>query len=252
MRRTILFGAYIFFTAAASLFLYSCEDANPLDCIKNTGEIVKEERAIDSNIRTVVLYDNVNLVLTQSTNQYLEIEAGKNLQKNIKIKIQHDTLIISNNNICNWIRDYKKEIIAYLNIGNLYNIEYRGSGDISCTNTIENDSIRLDVWEGAGKVELDINVQTNQTYLHIGTADIHLSGTCNTNLISSKSYGLVNAQHLISSYTYISSSSSNHCYVNTIHHLDARIYSIGNIYYANEPQLIKTYITGSGQVLPLE
>ncbi len=236
-----------------SVFFTACKDANPLDCTKNTGPIIKESRAFDTIVRMIVLEDNVNLVIDNVyTKDKVEIEAGKNLMSKIITEVKHDTLFIQNKNSCNWIRDYKKEVTAHVSLNHLNQIEYRGSGDISCISTITNESFILDVWEGAGNVNLKLDVDVNQTYLHIGTADVKISGKADNNHLSSESYGLLDTRHLLAINTYVNSKSPNHTYVYASSTLEATIQSIGNIYYAGQPNNITPSILGNGQLISLD
>ncbi len=235
----------------ASVLLAACERANPLDCTKNTGKIITEERSFDS-ITMIVLKDNVNLVIEEADTQKVEIEAGKNLLNKIITKTQGDTLFISNENSCNWVRDYTKEITVHINSNHLNHIEYRGCGDISCNNTITREKFTLDIWEGAGDIELKIDVLFNHTYFHIGTANVKISGKANNNYLSSKSFGVLDTRDLYTQNTYVSSKSSNHVYVYSTGVLKATIQSIGNIYYTGNPKNITSDISGSGKLISLD
>ncbi len=235
----------------AFVLVIACERANPLDCMKNTGAIVKEERSLDS-IRMIVLEDNVNLVIEQSETQKIEIEAGKNLLKKITTTTQGDTLFIRNNNSCNWVRDYKKEITAHISSSYLNQIEYRGCGDISCKDTITGEEFILDIWEGAGNIDIKVHVTSNHTYFHIGTADVTISGIAGNNYLSSENFGLLDTRNLYARNTYVSSKSSNHTYVFATNELEATIQSIGNIYYAGNPKNITPSISGTGELISLD
>ncbi len=235
----------------ATVLLAACERANPLDCMKNTGKIIKEERILDS-ITMIVLKDNVNLVIEEADTQKIEIEAGKNLLDKIITKTQGDTLFISNENSCNWVRDYSKEITARISSNSLKQIEYRGCGDISCNDPIAREEFILDIWEGAGNIDLKVNVIFNHTYFHIGTAHVKISGKANNNYLSSNSFGVLDTRNLHTQNTYVSSKSSNHVYVYATNILNATIQSIGNIYYTGNPKNITSDISGTGKLISLD
>lgn len=241
---------YILLMCVGVLLLFTaCERANPLDCAKNTGAIITEPRTLEDNIKMIVLRDNVNLVLRQSNVQKVEIEGGKNLMSKVKTEMQGDTLIIKNNNSCNWVRNYEKEITAYIDVVALRQIEYRGSGDISTMNMIKGDTMRLDIWEGAGNVKLEMDVKYNATYFHIGTADVYISGKAGINFLSTESYGLLDARDLVSKFSYITSKSSNNAYVYASVNLGAYLYSIGNVYYYGKPEKITVEESGTGSLI---
>ncbi len=251
MKQTVTY-IIILFLFSFGLFT-ACKDKNLLDCTKNTGSIIKESRTFNSEIRMIVLEDNVNLVINNIyAKDKIEIEAGKHLMSKIITENQHDTLFIKNKNTCNWVRNYKKEITAHVSLNNLNQIEYRGCGDIVCVSPIHNTDFILDVWEGAGNIDLKLDVTSNQTYLHIGTADVKISGKAGNNYLSSESFGLLDTQNLYANNTYVNSNSSNHTYVFAANVLETTIQSIGNIYYTGNPKNITSDISGSGKLISLD
>lgn len=228
----------------------SCRKADPTDCFKNTGADITQVREV-SYFDKIILNDNVNLVLTQGDDYSISVRGGKNVLKKVRTDIDDKVLKIENRNTCNWMRNFNREITVYANIKQLNEIEYRGSGDIRCENTITGDSLVLNVWEGAGKVELDVDVERNHIYYHIGTADIFYKGDAHLSYITGSSFGPIYAQNLKTVFTYITSNGSNNLYVQTALKIEATIASLGNIYYWGdaEPSLIKT---GSGSLIKMD
>lgn len=230
-----------------SIFFSSCEKGDPTDCFKNTGENITETRSA-SYFNKIVLEDNVNLVLTQSDNYSISVRGGKNVLKKVKTDIKDQTLRIQNNNSCNWMRSFKREITVYANIDSLNHIEYRGSGDISSTNPISGDSLLLDVWDGAGKIDMQVDIRRNYIYFHIGTADIHYSGDAHLSYITAASFGPVHAENLNSVFTYIDNKGSNNCFIRAQVYIGATIENIGNIYYTGHPE-IQLNDMGDGELI---
>ncbi len=189
--------------------------------------------------------------LTQSEANTVEIRCGENIIDNVKTSIDKTgCLTIENTNRCNWVRSFDREIIAYIGVKNIHEIEYRGSGDISSSNTITSDSLILNVWEGAGQVNIDVNLHKNSIYFHIGTADVYYTGKVHLNYLSATSFGPIDVRNLTSTYTYISSDGSNNCYVGPCSFLNASITSIGNIYYIGDPE-INLDDRGDGELIKL-
>lgn len=244
IRNTSLYYSLII---VLGIFLLSCEKGDPTDCFKNTGEDITETRAI-SSFNKIVLEDNINLVLTQSDAYSIKVHGGKNVLKKVRTDIDNEVLYIKNNNSCNWMRSFDREITVYANIDLLNQIEYRGSGDITSTNEINSDSLLLDVWEGAGKVDLKVDVYRNYIYFHIGTADIYYSGHAHLSYITASSFGPVKADELSTVFTYINNEGSNDCYIRAGLRIEATIKNIGNIYYKGNPE-IQVDSQGSGKLI---
>jgi hypothetical protein len=239
---------YLNFGIIFSLFLFSsCQKSDPTDCFKSTGEEITETRGA-SYFNKIVLEDNVNLVLSQSEEYAISVKGGKNVLKKVRTDINNEVLNIKNNNSCNWMRSFDREITVYANVKILNHIEYRGSGDISSTNTITGDSLQLNVWEGAGKVDLNVDLYRNYIYFHIGTANIHYSGNAYLSYISLSSFGPIYAENLSTRFSYVSNKGSNLCYVNSNLQLEATITSLGDIYYFGNPEII-LYDTGEGRLI---
>ncbi len=230
--------------------LNSCKKGDPTDCFKSTGSDITQERPA-STFDKIILNDNVNLVLTQSDEFSISVSGGKNVLKKVRTDIDDRVLKIENRNSCNWMRSFDKEITVYANFKNIHQIEYRGSGDISCTNTIVQDSLTLQVWEGAGKVEMDVDMTRNYIYFHIGTADVYYRGAAHLSYITGSSFGPIYAQNLKSTYTYIANHGSNNCYVQADLSIEATITSLGNIYYwGTAEELLNN--TGSGELIKMD
>ncbi len=219
-------------------------------CFSSNGSIVQEVRNIPAFTR-VDIQNNVDLVLSTDTGMRVTVEAGQNIIGGITTTVDGGTLVIRNNNKCNWMRDYSKQIKVYIATNKIWKILYNGSGNISSAGTLKQDSINVEVWGGCGKIDLSMDVRLGIFSLNMGTVDFHLHGTAGTTSVFSGDYGLYDARDLKTYYTYITNKGTNDCYVQAMIDLEATIASIGNIYYAGKPQSFKIKTTGTGQLLPL-
>ena len=103
----------IFILFVFAFVVNSCKKENLYDCFKPTGTI--ETRVIEvSDFQHVVVFDKIDLYLTQGPNFEVKLEAGKNLFMNIKTTVSNGTLTIDNINKCNFVRSPKKKIVAYI------------------------------------------------------------------------------------------------------------------------------------------
>jgi len=228
--------------------LFGCGDTGS-DCITNTGEIIQVSRQVEP-FDSIQLLDNVNLFITQdSLEQYIIVEAGKNIIDGISTEVENRQLTIRNLNKCNWLRSYDKPLNVYLRTPHVWKINYNSSGNLTTQNTLVMDSLKLEVWGGCGRIELYLDLYQGAFYLQIGTADIHLNGQCGISYMYSGDFGLIDASQMKTAYSFISSQSSNDCYIWVTKELHATIESIGNIYYKGNPGVIETTINGQGRVI---
>lgn len=228
--------------------MFSCKKEDKWDCVKGTGDIIIEERNLEA-FENIILNDNVNLFIRQDTFYSCKVEAGENLLPKIKTEISNNTLKISNKNTCNWVRSFKKPINIFLTFPKLYYIEYNGSGNIECADTLFSDSIRVDSWNGSGSIQMVINTKMSRFNLHTGPADIDISGYSGVNYLYLAGNGKADLSNLQNGYTFITSKSTNDTYINVSKELDSWIDYIGNVYYKGNPYSVKTKYTGSGRLV---
>ena len=233
-----------------SFGFFSCKK-DISDCFTSTGEIITENRSTE-DFHLIFLNDNVNLVITHDTVNAVKVEAGENIIGSIKTEFDNGHLIIQNTCICNWVRSYKKDITVYVFTNNLDSLKYESSGNVSCTNTIICDSISIDVWGGAGTIELNLDVKISKLNLHYGTADMIFHGSSPNTYIYNASYGLFHCKDLYATNVYINNRGSNNCYIRAERILEAKIESIGNICYYGNPDTITSNITGDGKLIKMD
>ena len=243
MKKTIL----IF--AAILIFGYGCKKSDPSDCFKSTGKVMEESRDVGF-FNKIVLYDNVNLHLTQGNTNQLTVKAGKNLMKKIVTETNGDsTLKIANLNSCNFIRSYKIPVDVYLTFTNLWDIEYHSVGTVDNTDTLRLDSLQINVREGGGDIRLCVNAFKLSTNLHNGTATMECSGKTGLLFVYSGEFGLIDNRNLSAHMVYLRTKSSNDVYIRATHTLMATIMNIGNVYYYGNPSVLQKDGAGSGALI---
>ena len=218
------------------------------DCFTSTGSVIKQARII-SDFDTIIANQNVDIILTQDTVNSVVVEAGEKIIGGITTSIENRQLVINNTNTCNWVRSYDKPLNVYVHVKNLRKIWYLSAGNITSTNVLTSGFFMLDVWGGCGSIDLSLNVNQGFIYEHQGTADITIRGRAISTSIVSGDFGFLQLKDFQSAYTYVSNSGTNDCYIYAGKYLEARILSIGNIYYTGNPDTVRANITGTGQLI---
>jgi hypothetical protein len=235
-----------------SILFLGCNKENGAGCFTPAGDLTSQQRPTQG-IRNIELYDNVNLILTQvDSDEPITVETGENLIDGIQTDIDGKKLVIKNNNYCNWTRDFDNPINVYVPVTKLDSIYYRSSGDISCTNTLVNDTLHVDIWEGSGSIEFKLDNIKSRFYIHEGTIDLNLSGESVICILSSRGFGPVNALGLECRAIFMNTRSPNDCYVKALNTLEVEITNIGNVYYMGNPPNINATVNGGGQLIMLE
>lgn len=221
---------------------------SPGDCFTSTGEVIISERSIPG-FKGILMLDNIDVELIKSNSSKVEVTAGEHIIDNILTDVIDSELIIKNQNACNFVRSFDKPIKVKVYFQELDSIEYRSIGNLICQDPISNaDSFKIDIYEGAGHIELELNTSISHLNFHYGTAELVVSGFSQVNYIYQASYGLIDARNLETSFNYLENNSTNNCFVQANIVLGATISSIGNVYYWGNPA-IELSGGGSGQLL---
>jgi hypothetical protein len=106
----------------------------------------------------------------------------------------------------------------------------------------------LDVLEGAGSINLWLEMQRTKINLAYGTVDLTVKGFSHISHLYSAAYGPAYLNELNTTFTYLTNTSTNNCYVTAELELNVNIYNIGDVYYSGNPVTINSYITGTGNL----
>ncbi|MCF6170773.1 MAG: DUF2807 domain-containing protein [Bacteroidales bacterium] len=232
--------------------LHSCEKGSAFDCFKNTGAVISEDREV-ADFNRILLRHNINLHLRQAGKNKITVKTGSKLIKKIKTTVNGDgQLEIRNNNSCNWVRSYDTPIDVYLDFVKLEAVEYRSTGDIFAAGVPSFDTLRIEVLEGAGRIDFEVNAHVVYCNLTYGTADIVLKGNCDIAYYFAAGFGRIDNRDLSSKFVYVNNKSSNDLFLQATVELGATIENIGNIYYAGNPPAVFLDKIGDGDLIKLE
>jgi len=199
----------------------------------------------------LAVHDNVNVFITQGSPESVTIEGSKNLIPNIGLSMSGVVLNLKNNNICNWLRSYKKsQINVYITMPQLISVTNSGYGKVQSVGTITSDSLVLNTTNSSGDIQLDVNARFINSHM-FGTADLVISGTCQTflcNFFGGTGF-LYNSNLTISNYGFLSTNSTGDSYINCNGNFDVAIYSEGNVYYSGSATPVLDISAGSGQLI---
>ncbi|MBC2838940.1 head GIN domain-containing protein [Robiginitalea sp. SC105] len=87
-----------------AVFIAGCGEKGP-DCLQAAGEVVREELAVPA-FTDITVFENVQLVLRQGTEQQVLLETGKNLRSDVSATVTDGTLELRDENGCNLYREY--------------------------------------------------------------------------------------------------------------------------------------------------
>lgn len=230
---------------AFSLVLVTCKKDNRCDCMKSTGNTTIEYRTLPA-FDKINVDDNVNVIISNDSQETIKVEAGKNLVSLITTEVIDNELFIRNKNRCNWVRSYKKEINVYVKMPKLIFLTTKGSGDITTTDTIYGTSLGL-LLHGAGNVSLIVkmNIVAGELF---GSGDFTIKGKADNWQCKMGGNGFLYASEMQAGYTWIWSNTTGNAYVYAPDWLRIFIYGSGDIYYSGNPSTIEKTIQGTGNL----
>jgi len=132
---------WVFLLLVNSLFILSCNSENAPDCFQNAGHIVRVQIDVPQ-FTTITVFENLNLVLKQGTEQIVEIETGEFLLNEVTAEVEDNRLILRNANSCNFVRDYGLTTI-YVTSPNISEIRSSTGGLISSDGTLNYTNLSL-------------------------------------------------------------------------------------------------------------
>ena len=268
-----------------SLMIASC---SKVDTLFSNGDPITEQREPNHRFNTISMYNNVNVKLVHDSHPRLELTCPENLIEKVTTEIDGDTLYIKNENDYNWLRSYDYSIDLTVYYDSLRQINFASIGSLTCA---EGDSLKgagvmqidtiitidtiyhadtifsidttinieylypktffININEGCGDIDLTLNCDVIKNSFSNGTSLVTLRGKAEYTEIIMRSYGVVHAENLRSTFVRVKSESTNDAYVWFRNKLTALIYSIGNVYFKGDPSKVVKEGPGEGQVIPL-
>ncbi|WP_340065569.1 head GIN domain-containing protein [Ascidiimonas aurantiaca] len=93
------------FYSLVLVLCFSCDSENAPDCFQTAGPIITEQRQVPEFSR-ILVNEGIELIVKQDTEYTVKVETGENLMNDIDVKVEEGRLLLTDNNICNFVRDY--------------------------------------------------------------------------------------------------------------------------------------------------
>jgi hypothetical protein len=219
-----------------------------VDCLKSNGAVIKQRRAVDRRTRTVLVYDNVDLIIVPDTATYAEVRAGEHTIDGLTLTYQDArTLVLNNTNRCNWARSYNTPYEVRLHTPNISDVRQLGYGLISTASRWTQDTLIVHL-VGAGDVQLDIASKYLYTDMY-ELGDMTLSGTANEFHTLVGGSGFLLAVGLATQVCYLETTrtSIGDAHVQVNQYLGGTVAGKGTLYYTGSPSSLD--IKGAGKVV---
>jgi hypothetical protein len=237
--------------AVMALLLLGCQREQWDDCITSTGSMTNEERSVPP-YHTIELDDRIDLVLLPSSQGLITVTAGRNLLGQVRTEVEDGVLRISNENTCNWVRSFKPRITVRTPAQGLERLVLRGTGNVSCVDTVRAASLAIEQWGAQGTTDLRVAVDHIEVGLHTGAGDVVLRGRCDGEArLYSGIMGPIDASALRAARVAVNNSGITDIRCWAEEELQVHIGDAGDVYFRGDPPAIVTDIQGSGRLLRL-
>ena len=231
------------------LSLVCCKKVENRSCIKSVG--AEKIKVIDLPFfNKLQLYERIKFELVQDSVNKVILKGGENLLNKIDVKISEDTLIINNNNKCNFLRNYIKIVTAEVHFKELNQLRYFGTELLTNKGVLNLPWFNLSIESSSGSVNLNLN--SSVIYASSGNyGDFNIAGKTNIAFIYNNSNGYCNTYNLlVKDSIKVSSRTMGIMKINADNTLlNAEILNGGNIFYKGNPSSILLKKTGKGELI---
>ncbi len=219
-----------------SVIIISCNKSSP-DCFKKAGKETSMER-IMTPFKVVTLETNIDVTLVKGNEYKVEIFGGANLLEKVRTSVESGTLMIDNDNACNFVRGYDDKLKITVTAPEYDKVITNSVGNIITHADFIQDTMFFSSEGG------DIFIYGNYTELKTsshGNGNIYFKGT------TTKMYSYMNGTNYlyaeegtVTNYIFIESVSLADAYITapTNGTFEYHIWKTGNIYYKGTPAAV--------------
>lgn len=210
--------------------------------INGNGNVISENRKIYSEFDAIKVSQGIELILTQSEDFSLTVEADENIIGILKTEVKGNTLhVYFEKNI---YRATSRKV--YLNTYIITSLAASSGAQIISKNNLKSENLDLDASSGSF-----INIKTTAHFVRSETssgASMRVTGSTKSSRFSASSGSTIHADELVSENTTAKVSSGANMDVYASESLTAKASSGGNIDYAGNPKVIDKDTSSGGSV----
>ncbi|NQX85039.1 MAG: DUF2807 domain-containing protein [Flavobacteriaceae bacterium] len=239
------------------LVVLSCDKENGWDCIQKSGTIIERTFSVEPFEKILVDRD-VELILKEGSDFNVLIQTGENLIGDIEVNVIENRLELSDNNTCNYFRDYGITKI-YVTAPNITEIRNSSQFEVSSDGVLTYPELRLlseDFTESDAFAVGDFRLEVNTDQLQITSNSIssyYITGKANNlNISFFSGGGRFEGAHLIAQDVNVFHRGSNDMIVNPQQSLYGKMTGTGDVIVVNTPPTVDVEVLYIGSVVFLD
>ena len=226
-----------------ALLMFSCNLGVNFNLgVRGNGNVVTDQRSLNSSFDQIEVSRGLDVYLTQSDNESVEVEADENLQDIIITEVKNNVLeIYADENI-----SYSESKKVYVNFKSINRISSSSGSDVFSTNTITATNLQLNSSSGS---DMELNINTEKVSCESSSgSDLKLSGETNMLYAEASSGSNIKAGNLTAISSQVKATSGADITVNTSKELIAKASSGGDIKYYGNPDRVEKSDGVSGSI----
>jgi hypothetical protein len=224
---------YILVALTALLFA-SCNHSINIKSITGSGHVTTENRTVEGDFKSIEVSNAIDLIIEQSDNTEISVEADDNIQNSITTKVEDGVLIIS----CDYnsfINIESKKVIVKMPI--IEALRASSSSSIKSINTLKSENIDIRTSSAA---TMNLNIESDNIECKASSgSSITIDGMA-LNLGTTASSGSeIDANDLLANEVTATASSGATITIHPIVRLKAKASSGSSIDYNTTPKSIE-------------
>jgi hypothetical protein len=232
------------------LLFSTCNDKDVNNCMQTTGTIISKEFLVDS-FDKIIVNNGVELFIKESSEQKIVVETGKNLLSDIILTVSDNQLEITDNNDCNFFRDYGVTKV-YIYVSNITRIRNSSTYPVNSIGILNFDTLQLisenylSDYLNFGDFNLEVNSQTVNIIAN-GPSNHTIKGFSNKiNIYFAGNDPRFNGEDLLVKNAQLFARSTNDILIKASEKVSGNLYSTGDVILLKKPLTInlKAYFTG--------
>lgn len=225
-----------------TISLFSCQHYDKY-AIKGSGNVVTISRQVSENFSRIEVSNALKVILEQSNDTQIIVEADDNLQNSIVTKIENGTLYIGRDN--GNFRSNKPQKV-YVKTPIIEEIYANSASSIKTNNTLKGVNITLKT-TSAAKIEAQLAFE-NITASCSSASKINIEGMALNLDVKTDSAGKIEASNLLANNVTAESSSGSKMSIHPIISLKANANSGSKIEYNNNPKQTEKTSSSGGSI----
>lgn len=220
----------------------SCEFNLPINSVEGNGNVIKDTRLLKDKIDVVRASTGLEVILVESIEQSVTIEADENLIAHIETNFNDGVLHIKTNKNIRRAKS-KKITVGFVE---LEGVETSSGASLKSLSTIVANNLYLQSSSGS---QMDVPVLVKELSAKSSSgASIHIKGQSRNFNSRASSGSSINAKDLETIYCTSRASSSGEITLSVKKSLNAKASSSGDIKYYGNPETINQETSSSGSI----